>query len=105
MQSASNVCLVLPFHDGAHVDASISSFVALTDDADAQEVDRVYKTQSKALQSEHDLLLSRSCAPRLSVTVTMLSDMVESVMLLMDEARLIGIMRRCFRFCRRGRSL
>ena len=60
MQSASNVCLVLPFHDGAHVDASISSFVALTDDADAQEVDRVYKTQSKALQSEHDLLLSRS---------------------------------------------
>ena len=36
--------------------------------------------------------------PRLRVTVTMLSDMVESVMLLMDEARLIGIMRRCLRF-------
>ena len=30
-------------------------------------------------------------APTLSVTVTTLSDMVETVMLLMDEARLIGI--------------
>lgn len=81
-------------HDGADVNASVSPVVALTDDADPQEVVLLcqrHNTKSEkkpcktGSSSAPGRVNGREVLPMLSVTVMMLRLIVESVMLLKDE--------------------
>lgn len=79
-------------HDGADVDAAIAPVVALAHDADAQEMVPLcgagcVNKRPPAPEPRAPLAAAAAeASPMLSVTVMMFSDMVESVMLLKEEA-------------------
>lgn len=80
-------------HDGSNVDAAITPVVALAHDADAQEVvplcRRGHEQAPKLprpVPTPHQAPTAHKASPMLRVTVMMFRDMVESVMLLKEEA-------------------
>lgn len=75
-------------HDGTDVDAAVTPVIALPHDADAQEVMPLWRSSREQALPGPALpaLPAPEASPMLSVTVMMFRDMVESVMLLKEEA-------------------
>lgn len=80
-------------HDGSNVDAAITPVVALAHDADAQEVVPLCRRGREQAPKAPRLAPTptkhppaQKASPMLRVTVMMFRDMVESVMLLKEDA-------------------
>lgn len=88
--NAAISCHGATLHNGANVDATIPAVIALAHNADAQEVVPFCGGKGQGECRPHSKrpppARAREASPMLSVTVTMFRDMVESVMLLKEDA-------------------